>query len=113
MKRFAIVWLTIVISLVTAIHQPYNAPSFIVPSCCCETDCQCEHPKNNAVRLRNIQCGDTTTMGIATPSNETRVTFSYQLFKVMNHPAQINHHPLMSTAYKKITQDPPPPKTTG
>ena len=73
MKRLLLMLMLIFLS-VTSIASPLIELTNMAPSCCCKSDCDCDHPESDAPIFRNIKCGDNSSSTPFLFSSDTMVS---------------------------------------
>ena len=79
------------------------------PSCCCDTNCPCEHEESAKTIIRNIKCGDN---GSATLTNQTLKNLIVAVESKANVTKVVSSLYLNTFYNDTLTNiiDPPPPK---
>jgi hypothetical protein len=75
MKRLLIMLMVMLLS-VTCIASPLIELTNMAPSCCCESNCDCDHPESDAPIFRNIKCGDNSSGTPFLFSSDTMVSLT-------------------------------------
>ena len=109
MKKLIILFLSVFAIFVSSTAVLSIEISNLKPSCCCDTDCHCEHERSSKTIIRNIKCGDN---GSATLTNQTLKNL------VVTAESNDNIQTAISSLYLNTLYndtlisiiDPPPPK---
>ena len=109
--RFLVISCILILSIFSSssitLSQELNA---LAPTCCCETNCECNHEKSTETIIRNVKCGDNIPAVVSTFSSKqliSNIQSKFRESKVVSIETNlINFKP----KHIQFSIDPPPPK---
>lgn len=82
----------------------------LATTCCCETNCECNHEKSNKTIIRNIKCGDNIPAIVSQFSSKQLISNIQNNFKKSYAILHINYPNKFKPKIFTLNLDPPPPK---